>query len=275
MKRRWELTLAAALGLAPCAMAQFEDKTCLVCDSPISGKLIRNAALFLGFKEVQSVSEPTFLVQLQSQQWDLVGIELASKKVENKALMLSLFEQQAAGSAKFIVSYAHLDEWPELQAFLGVADAKDVTGIDWINEPTPGSPVWFGAGPLPGNNPIWDDHGDTLTPMPGSRIVARFGQQGDGEVAAIVTAYRTRQCHGWNFDEYVNGSPVLEVRHFVRDIMSCEADVNYDSMVDLSDYFQFVNRFNSGDPPANRNYDDAIDLFDFLYFVNAFNDCLP
>jgi hypothetical protein len=271
--KRWIVT--TALGLAPCAMAQFEDKTCVVFDR-LSGQLVWLSAVNLGFKEAQSHwVEANFIAALQSQQWDLVSLELAVQKVQNKALMLSLFEQQLAGGAKFIVSYAHLDEWPELQAFLGVAEAKDVVGYDWVNEPEPGNPMWSGAGAMPPNNPIWDDHGDVLTPGPNMRVIARFGQQGSGEVAALMTGDRTRLCNAWNFDEYLGGSPTALVRQFVEVMFLCEADVNLDGTVNLADFLQFVNWFNGGLGVANRNYDNQLDLFDFLHLVNTFNECVP
>lgn len=55
----------------------------------------------------------------------------------------------------------------------------------------------------------------------------------------------------------------------------CLADVNDDTLVDLVDFFDFLNAFDTGDPLADLNGCGGVDLVDFFLFLNAFdaNDC--
>lgn len=51
---------------------------------------------------------------------------------------------------------------------------------------------------------------------------------------------------------------------------SCPADFNCDSLVDLSDYLDFVQAFANDNPFADFNQDSTIDFFDYLDYLQAF-----
>ena len=51
---------------------------------------------------------------------------------------------------------------------------------------------------------------------------------------------------------------------------SCPADFNCDSLLDLSDYLDFVQAFGNDSTAADFNQDSTIDLFDYLDFVAVF-----
>jgi hypothetical protein len=55
----------------------------------------------------------------------------------------------------------------------------------------------------------------------------------------------------------------------------CLADLNKDTIVDLVDFFDFFNDFDTGGPLADLNGCGGVDLNDFFLFFNAFdaNDC--
>ena len=271
------IAAAFALGVAAPAAAQFEEKTCLVLDSAFA-QTIRISALTLGFKEAVSAvsSETLFVSSLQSKQWNLIGIERSGNKVVNKEVILDLFKQQAAGGAKFIISYAHLDEWPELQEFMGVASAVDLTKASDVEGKNPGNPVFSGGGFNGTLSSGFSDHGDVLTPLPGTIAVAEFiDGPSVGEVAAVMHPDRTRLCCGFNLDEY-EFVPIFEVMRFIEVMILCEDDANFDGVVDVSDFQQLFNWIVSQSTAANRNYDDSIDIFDFLHFFNNWDpNCVP
>jgi hypothetical protein len=54
-------------------------------------------------------------------------------------------------------------------------------------------------------------------------------------------------------------------------IGACEADLTGDCTLDLFDFLEFVNLFNSADPKADCDTSGALDLFDFLCYTNEFN----
>lgn len=51
----------------------------------------------------------------------------------------------------------------------------------------------------------------------------------------------------------------------------CPADVTGDGVVDLEDFFQFLNDFDNTAPGADINGDNVVDLEDFFLFLNAFD----
>jgi len=53
--------------------------------------------------------------------------------------------------------------------------------------------------------------------------------------------------------------------------VSCPADFNADTVVDLFDYLDFVSAFSNNDPSSDFNQDSVIDFFDYLDFVAAFS----
>ena len=268
---------ACALGAAAPAAAQFEDKTCVVLDSPFS-KAIRISAISLDFKEVFSATsnEALYISSLQSQQWDLIGIEFADAKIQNKAAMLDLFKQQHAGGARFIISYAHLDEWPELQEFMGVASAVDLAKASEVEGKTPGNPMFSGGGFYEPLFSGFSDHGDVLTPAPGIVAAAEFiDGPSVGEVAAVMQPDRSILCCGFNIGEY-QVTPTFEIMRFIEIMFLCEDDVNLDGTVDISDFQQLINWVIVPTGLANRNYDGTIDLFDLLHFINNWDpNCVP
>ncbi len=52
---------------------------------------------------------------------------------------------------------------------------------------------------------------------------------------------------------------------------SCPADFNCDSLLDLSDYLDFVQAFSNDSPVADFNQDSSVDFFDYLDFVQTFS----
>ena len=262
--------VTCVLGAAP-ASAQFEDKTCISFNL-FSQRLIYKASMDLGFKEVvEHGLEAQFIADLQSTQWDLVGLELAStfNKIQNKTEILDLFKQQHAGGAKFIVSYAHLDEWPELQEFMGLESAVDQPFFLDILPPPPGNPIWFeDETGFEWDFPVWTDHGDYLTPSPSGIVVTIFE---NGEVATVMSEDRTRLVHGWNFDEYGGGAPTIAVIDMIIFLLGCGADVSKrNGILEIDDFVTFQNFFANGRGPANFDFDDALTVFDFLEFFNQF-----
>ncbi len=256
---------AFALGAAAPAAAQFEDKTCVVLDSAFS-IIIVQSAFALGFKEFKSSPvESGFIADLQSQQWDLIGIERGGSKVVNKQVILDLFKQQHAGGARFLVSYAHLDEWPELQEFMGVESAVDAPLSNKVVPPGPGNPIWFeNEGGATAKSMNWSDNGDFLVPAPGSIVVTEFPT---GEPAGVLTADRTRIVEGWNFDEYVS---TFEVSDHIIFLLGCGADYNRDGTLTVQDFLNFQSFFGQVRGQGNFDFDDQLTVFDFLAFVNEF-----
>lgn len=51
----------------------------------------------------------------------------------------------------------------------------------------------------------------------------------------------------------------------------CTADVTLDGVVDLADFFEFLNCFDQSLPCADLNNADGVDLADFFQFLNAFD----
>lgn len=49
------------------------------------------------------------------------------------------------------------------------------------------------------------------------------------------------------------------------------ADVNDDGVLDLADFFEFLNDFDASDPGADVNGDTLVDLADYFEFLNAFD----
>ena len=255
---------AFALGAAAPAAAQFEDKTCVVLDSAFS-IIIVQSAFALGFKEFKSSPvESGFIADLQSQQWDLIGIERGGSKVVNKQVILDLFKQQHAGGARFLVSYAHLDEWPELQEFMGVESAVDAP----LNPVFPaglGNPIWFGneGGSFP-QLQFWQDTGDYLTPVVGNIVVS---EHTNGQPAGVMTGDRTRIIEAWNFDEHGANS---ETEDHIIFLLGCGADYNRDGQLTVQDFLTFQSVFGQSRGPGNFDFDDQFTVFDFFAFVNEF-----
>lgn len=52
---------------------------------------------------------------------------------------------------------------------------------------------------------------------------------------------------------------------------NCPADTDGDGVSDLSDFFGFLNDFDTNDPAADVNFDGTIDLADFFFFLNWFD----
>ena len=268
-------SVAFAIVAAAPASAQFEDKTCLVHDSQFSA-VIRKAALQLDFQEVISwASETSFITDLKAKQWDLIGIERAHAKIVNKAEILDLFKQQHAGGAKFIVSYAHLDEWPELQEFLGLVNAVDVPQVMEVKAPGSGNRIWSTGG-LGGPMPIWSDHGDALSPQSETHVTTEFVSGPlAGAVAGTLSSDRTKLCCGFNLDEY-QSTPVFQLERHILALLLCDADVDENGVVDIQDFLMLQTYVSAAFPFGNRNYDEFINFFDFLDFINSFDtNCVP
>lgn len=51
----------------------------------------------------------------------------------------------------------------------------------------------------------------------------------------------------------------------------CRADLNGDGLVDFSDYLEFLNLYDAGDPRADFNHDGLVDFSDYLEFLNHYD----
>ena len=47
--------------------------------------------------------------------------------------------------------------------------------------------------------------------------------------------------------------------------------MNDDGVLDLADFFEFLNDFDASDPGADVNGDTLVDLADYFEFLNAFD----
>ena len=65
-------------------------------------------------------------------------------------------------------------------------------------------------------------------------------------------------------DELVEGQNAIR-------IVPCRADINGDGALTLTDYLDFLNLFDAGDPLADFDFDGAFTVFDFLEFQNRFD----
>jgi hypothetical protein len=100
----------------------------------------------------------------------------------------------------------------------------------------------------------------------------QFGTEEDDLVAALAPdllgggflgGYSTGDLWGPNAGQ----GDVLIARFGVF----CVPDFTFDGVLDLFDFLEFTNEFNSGKNRADCAGDGLFDLFDFLCFVNAFN----
>jgi hypothetical protein len=55
----------------------------------------------------------------------------------------------------------------------------------------------------------------------------------------------------------------------------CVADLDLDGMVDLADFFRFLNGFDSSTADGDVNTDGVVDLEDFFLFLNLFQESCP
>jgi|GEM_PF-2027074 len=71
---------------------------------------------------------------------------------------------------------------------------------------------------------------------------------------------------------HTNDFPDGEIRGTLRfaGVGSCPADVNFDGVVDVRDFFAFIVAFQAGAPAADLTIDGIVDVQDFFTFIIAF-----
>jgi hypothetical protein len=79
----------------------------------------------------------------------------------------------------------------------------------------------------------------------------------------------------WGHGEYRTDNWRTWVGRFSAPTLTCYADCDGSTALDLFDFLCFVNQFNAGDENADCDGDKEFTLFDFLCFVNLFNDGCP
>jgi hypothetical protein len=86
---------------------------------------------------------------------------------------------------------------------------------------------------------------------------------------------RTNSTTGTFDGYYVPGAYALEMTPDTPIRIPCRADINYDGVIDLFDYLDYIALFAANDPGARYNTDLVLDLFDYLDFVSdyAAGDC--
>ncbi len=69
---------------------------------------------------------------------------------------------------------------------------------------------------------------------------------------------------------YFSGTATGASQSLARLTCFCAADFNADSMLDITDYLDFIGEFSASTPVADFNSDGSLDLFDYLDFVRSF-----
>jgi len=102
-----------------------------------------------------------------------------------------------------------------------------------------------------------------------------------------ITLERTRSLPGWNGRQHNpveetwtgvidGGKPSagpdvpLDLPFILIGWSSCMADLTGDGRVDFTDYLEFLNLYDSGDPAADLNADGYVDFADYLVFLNLY-----
>ncbi|MFG0283383.1 MAG: GC-type dockerin domain-anchored protein [Phycisphaerales bacterium JB039] len=209
----------------------------------------------------------TFIDRLRARRWDLIVIRSYEQWPRSDEILAEL-EVHLARGGRLLIQHAEIEEWPDLQAFLGLAGAVDLLPepVDLYGEEPfhPSIDESGGAGVDP-TAPWWPDVGDILTPADGGYVIAEYVTGGP----AVVVAGSTRIIvNGAEWDAYSNGFAVLADQ--MDWLLSCPPDLDGSGELDLFDYLTFLNLFATGDRHADFAYDRTLDLFDFLEFQNAF-----
>jgi hypothetical protein len=145
--------------------------------------------------------------------------------------------------------------------------AADPLFIDWLgadNTPgtgdedlhlAPGSPcVDAGdSGAIPADTYDLDGDGDTAEPLP---------LDADGNPRFVDDPFTV--------DTGVGPPPIVDRGCFEAAPPPCVPDFNKDGVLDIFDFFAFVNLWTANDPAADLAADGMFDIFDFLMFQSAF-----
>jgi hypothetical protein len=256
---------------APVA-AQLQGKTCLnYATGAKSSDPVFLAASNLGMSVTWTTVDPEswFIDKLQSQSWDLVGINY-NLQFQQKQLIADLLEAHVAGGGKLIVNYPQLDEWPEVWGLLGVTPVGDRDKPADVRALSPGNVIWATGDGISKLEDAWPDNGDNLSLAQGSGFVVVF--KGPGSlIAAAVNSDRSVFTNSFEWDSMISSSSFFHCTRQIEYLFSCKADLTGDGKLDIFDYLEFVNLFNAKDRRANVNFDGSLDLFDFLEFINLFN----
>jgi hypothetical protein len=260
-----------ALGGAQTAAAQAEIEALVFWDVLSTNKTAR-ACRDLGYTLTEArSSEAEFIAFLNAQPWDFIGIELPWDLITQKETVAQLLENHVAAGGRLLVNFNNLDEWPRLQALMGLDDAvemlvpEDVAQTDPLHASWP--EPWFNT-PLPAQFQVWTDSGDHLVPSSGAIVTGQFP---DLSGAIVLANNRLTLVNGFNWDE--NRASFSFVRHQIQYIMACPADLDQSTgkrVLDIFDFLAFQDLFVRRDPLANMIFDPSFDIFDFLAFQDAF-----
>lgn len=143
---------------------------------------------------------------------------------------------------------------------------------------------------------------------PGAEVYSAFGTPGTGDTYAVLSGTSMAAPHVaglagllWSINPALSASRVRQIlESTAQDLGSqgrdnqfgagridagraaavaraslCNADVNFDGVLDFFDYLDFVALFSGGDRVSDFNADGTIDFFDYLDFAMAFASGCP
>jgi len=106
---------------------------------------------------------------------------------------------------------------------------------------------WFTLLTIPGHPPVLCDSLAVLAEAPSAAV---------GEISEVSLL--------------ASGIPEMIISGLTHTVF-CPADLNGDGMVDFSDYLEFLNLYDAGDPRADFNGDGMVDFSDYLEFLNLYD----
>ncbi|MFG0283381.1 MAG: GC-type dockerin domain-anchored protein [Phycisphaerales bacterium JB039] len=208
-----------------------------------------------------------FLARLRARPWDLVVIRSYERWARADEIFDEL-ELHMGRGGRLLIQHAEIDEWPELQMFVGLDAALDLhpMPVDVLGmEPFHPSIDESGKGCFDPGFEWWPDFGDVLAPGADGYVIAEYVTGGP---AIVVTEATQIIVNGAEWDPYSNAVRVLADQ--MKWLLSCPPDLDGSGELDFFDFLTFLNLFAVGDRHADFAYDRTLDLFDFLEFQNAF-----
>ncbi|MCC6676610.1 MAG: EF-hand domain-containing protein [Phycisphaerales bacterium] len=148
--------------------------------------------------------------------------------------------------------------------------------IGWINcgDGTPGGGSFYTQAPVAGVL----DFGVNIAgdgAMSGYAWAENVGWINFGVFATLPAAQRARydftarRFRGYAWGENIGWLNLDDAAHYVA--QRCLADLNGDGLVDFSDYLEFLNLYDAGDPAVDFNGDGLVDFSDYLEFLNYYD----
>lgn len=265
------LTLAGLLvALVPTfAHAQDDPEILYASQAPWASRPISTALGNLGLSPELHIFPEDLLAALRRQAWDLVIIRWPAPYPPDVYFeILGELTDHIDGGGAMMFSIAQLDEMPEYWPLLGIVGATDlepplsfIAGAHPVAHPAT-------SGMAPGDFVPSVDYGDELLTGSGSFALNVYFDLG---TPAIVMSNGGRVIvNGQEWDQWSTTSGIRVATRQIEWLLGCPADLDGDGDLTVFDFFEFQNRFDSGDGFVDFDYDGRIDVFDFLEFFNLF-----